>query len=76
MNKQHIDQQTEYIRHELTHISQELLYQDGSQLQMLRVRQSRLMAELERLQALQVSGIFGAALLNAREIPLRTSFPS
>jgi hypothetical protein len=71
MNKQHIDQQIDYVRHELTRISQELVYQDGTQLQMLRVRQSRLVAELERLQAMQVSGSFGA-LLNSHELPFRT----
>lgn len=73
MNKQHIDQQIDYVRHELTRISQELVYQDGTQLQMLRVRQSRLVAELERLQALQVSGSFGA-LLTSHELPFRTGF--
>ena len=71
MNKQHIDQQIDYVRHELTRISQELVYQDGTQLQMLRVRQSRLVAELERLQAMQVSGSFGA-LLSSHELPFRT----
>jgi hypothetical protein len=72
MDKQHIDQQIEYVRHELTRISQELVYLDGTQLQMLRVRQSRLVAELERLQALQVSGSFGA-LLNSHKLPFRNS---
>ncbi len=74
MDKHHVDQQIEYVRHELTRISQELLYQDGTRLQMLRVRQSRLTAELERLQALQVSGSFGAALMNKREVSLSSGY--
>ena len=51
MNKQQFDQQIEYVRRELTRISQEVQYQEGTQLQTLRVRQSRLAAELERLEA-------------------------
>ena len=76
MNKQHIDQQIEYVRHELTRISQELLYLDGTQLQMLRVRQSRLAAELERLQAMQISGALSVTLMNGRDAAIRSVYPS
>jgi hypothetical protein len=70
MNKQHIGQQIDYVCHELTRISHQLRYLDGTQLQMLRVRQSRLEAERERLQAMQVSGPFGTAAF-IRDIPPR-----
>jgi hypothetical protein len=63
MNKQHIGQQIDYVCHELTRISHELRYLDGTQLQMLRVRQSRLEAELERLQAMRVTGPFATTSL-------------
>jgi cob(I)alamin adenosyltransferase len=55
MNKQQIDQQMQYIQQELTRIGQEMTYQEGTQLQSLQVRQSRLAAELERLQAFQLT---------------------
>jgi hypothetical protein len=55
MNKQQTDQQVQYIQRELTRIGEEMTYQEGTQLQWLRVRQSRLAAELERLQAFQLT---------------------
>ena len=51
MNKQQLDQQIEFVRRELTRISQEVQYLEGTQQQALRVRQTRLAAELDRLEA-------------------------
>ncbi|MCL5998959.1 MAG: hypothetical protein M1546_23305 [Chloroflexi bacterium] len=56
MNKQSIDQQIDFVRRELTRISHEVHYLEGTQLQTLRVRQSRLAAELDRLEGLRRNG--------------------
>ena len=50
MNRQQLDKQIEYLRRELTNITQELYYLEGPKAQALRIRQSRLSAELERVQ--------------------------
>lgn len=54
MNRQHLDIQIEYLRRELTSISQELHYLEGQKARMLRIRQSRLSAELERVQCQRI----------------------
>ena len=74
MNREQVDQQMDYVRRELTRISQELIYLDGPSAQSLRVRQSRLAAELERLQALQLSGCL--AILSLRDMPLHHGYLS
>lgn len=51
MSKQQIDQQIDLIRRELTRISYEIQYTEGTVQQSLRIRQSRLEAELDRLEA-------------------------
>jgi hypothetical protein len=50
MNRQLVKQQIDFVRSELTHISQEMLYLEGVHQQTLRVRQTRLVAELDRLE--------------------------
>jgi hypothetical protein len=50
MNRQLLKQQIDFVRSELTHISQEMLYLEGVHQQTLRVRQTRLVAELDRLE--------------------------
>ncbi len=70
MNRQQVGHQIDYVRRELTRISQELLYLEGAQAQSMRVRQSRLAGELERLQALQLSGSLSIALPALPDIPL------
>lgn len=51
MSKQQIDQQVDLIRRELTRISYEIQYTEGTVQQSLRIRQARLEAELDRLEA-------------------------
>ena len=51
MSKQQVDQQIAFVRRELTRLNQEISFNEGVQAQMLRVRQNRLIAELERLEA-------------------------
>jgi hypothetical protein len=72
MSKQQIDQQIDFVRHELTHISHELHYQEGTQLQRLRVRQSRLAAELDRLEGMRRNSpaAVPALSLNGQTTPL------
>ena len=50
MNRQQLDQQLDYLRRTLTQINLEMLYLEGSQLQARQMRQTRLVAELERLE--------------------------
>ncbi len=50
MNRQQLDKQIEYLRRELTIITQELSYLEGPKAQALHIRQARLSAELERVQ--------------------------
>lgn len=52
MNKQQIDQQIAFVRRELTRLNQEISFSEGVESQMLRVRQNRLIAELERLEGM------------------------
>ncbi|MCS7059942.1 MAG: hypothetical protein RMN25_02145 [Anaerolineae bacterium] len=52
MKKQQLEQQIDFVRRELTRLNQEISLHEGVQAQMLRVRQNRLIAELERLEAL------------------------
>jgi hypothetical protein len=61
MNKQQFDQQISFVKRELTRISQEVIYVEGTPQELLRVRQSRLMAELERLEGQMLTGAFSAA---------------
>ncbi|MGQ9903627.1 MAG: hypothetical protein ACUVRU_04625 [Anaerolineae bacterium] len=52
MNKQRVEQQIAFVRRELTRLNQEISLHEGAQAQMLRIRQNRLIAELERLERL------------------------
>ncbi|MCL4507236.1 MAG: hypothetical protein M1434_14750 [Chloroflexi bacterium] len=54
MNRQQLDKQIDYLHRELTHISQELLYLEGAGERSLRVRQARLIAELERVESQRI----------------------
>lgn len=57
MNKQLLDDTIAYIRKELTSIHHDLTWADGTQAEAFRVRQIRLQAELDRLEALRRSMI-------------------
>ncbi|HEY3288644.1 MAG TPA: hypothetical protein VGK87_00815 [Anaerolineae bacterium] len=50
MNRQQLDRQIEYLLHALTLITHELQYLEGTNARTLRIRQTRLCAELERVQ--------------------------
>ncbi len=50
MNRQQVEQQIAFVRRELTRMNQEIRLHEGVQAQTLRVRQNRLIAELERLE--------------------------
>ncbi len=52
MNQKQTQQQLAYLRSELTLIDHELTYQEGYAEQLLRLRQARLAAELERLEGM------------------------
>ena len=52
MNHQIITDATRYIRQELNRIHQDLTWADGTTEEKLRARQSRLQAELDRMEAL------------------------
>lgn len=52
MNKQRVEQQIAFVRRELTRLNQEISLHEGAQAQMLRIRQNRLIAELERLEGM------------------------
>ena len=52
MNRQQVEQQIAFVRRELTRLNQEISLHEGVQAQTLRVRQNRLVAELERLEDL------------------------
>ncbi len=52
MNKQQIDRQIAFVRRELTRLNQEISISEGMQAQTLRIRQNRLIAELERLEGM------------------------
>lgn len=53
MNHQIIDDATRYIRQELNRIGQDLTWADGATEEKLRARQSRLQAELDRMETLK-----------------------
>ena len=69
MNKQQVKQQIDFVRRELTRISQEMLYLEGAYLQTLRVRQNRLIAELDRLEMYNRTNIQMARVYDAAEQP-------
>ncbi len=52
MNRQQVEQQIAFVRRELTRLNQEIGLHEGVQAQTLRVRQNRLIAELERLEGI------------------------
>lgn len=52
MNRNQMEQQIAFVRRELTRLNQEISLSEGVQAQMLRVRQNRLIAELERLEGM------------------------
>ncbi|BCX03634.1 MAG: hypothetical protein KatS3mg053_1572 [Candidatus Roseilinea sp.] len=53
MNRQLLDETIAYLRKELTSIHHDLTWADGVQAESFRVRQIRLRAELDRLEALR-----------------------
>lgn len=53
MNRQLLDETIAYLRKELTSIHHDLTWADGAQAESFRVRQVRLLAELDRLEALR-----------------------
>jgi hypothetical protein len=53
MDRQLLDDTITYVRKELTSIHQDLTWADGSQAESFRVRQMRLLAELDRLESLR-----------------------
>jgi|GEM_PF-4889706 len=60
MTKQLIDDTIVYLRKELTRINFDLTWADGAQAVALQTRQKRLMAELDRLQALPILSSVGS----------------
>jgi hypothetical protein len=64
MHRQLLDDTISYLRKELTGIYQDLTWADGSQAESFKVRQVRLLAELERLESLRHVAPNGA-LVNA-----------
>lgn len=52
MNKQRVEQQIAFVRRELTRLNQEISLHEGAQVETLRIRQNRLIAELERLEGM------------------------
>jgi hypothetical protein len=69
MNKQQVKLQIDFVRRELTRISQEMLYLEGAYLQTLRVRQNRLIAELDRLEMYNRANTQMARVYDAAEQP-------
>ena len=55
MEMQLLDETITYVRKELTRIHLDLTWADGVQAESLQTRQSRLMAELNRLEAMQTT---------------------
>ena len=55
MNRQIIDDTARYIRQELSKISQDLTWADGKIEEGLRLRQNKLKAELDRIEAMKIS---------------------
>ena len=53
VNPQILDDTIAYLRRELTGIHQDLTWADGARAEALRVRQARLVAELERLESMR-----------------------
>jgi uncharacterized small protein (DUF1192 family) len=53
MNKQVVDETIAYVQKELTRIHQDLTWADGSQAESYQVRAARLVAELDRLEAIR-----------------------
>ncbi|MCS6774591.1 MAG: hypothetical protein RMM31_11555 [Anaerolineae bacterium] len=53
MTRQMLDDTIAYVRKELTNIHQDLTWADGAQAEAFRVRQARLLAELDRLEAIR-----------------------
>ncbi len=54
MNRQQLARQIDFLQRELTHISQELNYLEGDRARSLRIRQARLVAELERVESQRI----------------------
>lgn len=53
MDRRLLDDTIMYVRKELTRIHQDLTWADGSHAESLKVRQMRLLAELDRLESLR-----------------------
>ncbi|MFN4293070.1 MAG: hypothetical protein ACK4JD_02950 [Thermoflexales bacterium] len=53
MTRQLLDETIAYLRKELTSIHHDLTWADGAQAESFRMRQIRLLAELDRLEALR-----------------------
>jgi len=65
MNKQLLDETIAYLRKELTSIHHDLTWADGTQAESFRVRQIRLLAELDRLEALRRTLVTPIAMVMA-----------
>jgi hypothetical protein len=55
MDKQVLDETIAYVQKELTRIHEDLTWADGSQAEAFRVRKTRLVAELDRLESIRRS---------------------
>lgn len=64
MTRQLLDETIAYLRKELTSIHHDLTWADGAQAEAFRVRQIRLLAELDRLEALRRSMAAPVAMRN------------
>ncbi len=75
MNRQLLDETIAYIRKELTSIHYDLTWADGMQAESFRARQIRLLAELERLEALRRTVATPVAMLTPTSTqPVNNSF--
>ncbi|MFC1465484.1 MAG: hypothetical protein ACFLMY_11625 [Candidatus Brachytrichaceae bacterium NZ_4S206] len=72
MNRQLLDETIAYLRKELTSIHHDLTWADGVQAESFRVRQIRLLAELDRLEALRRTVVTPIAMLS----PTSTAQPA
>lgn len=72
MNRQLLDETIAYLRKELTSIHHDLTWADGVQAESFRVRQIRLLAELDRLEALRRTVATPLAMLS----PTSTAQPA
>ncbi len=64
MDNRLLDDTITYVRKELTAIHHDLTWADGAQAESFRTRQTRLMAELDRLESLRTTAV--AAVLVQR----------